>query len=98
MLQRGGREACLDDLRRADAAGDPRPAANCRLAEALFHQDRHEEAVECVRRAFPAALRPPRSTDGQKPAEILELRRKQRPRPSAIDYPYPRLYDGYYCQ
>src|SRR5215207_8967884 len=40
MLQRGGLEACLDELRRADA---------------LFHQDRREEAVECIRRAFPHA-------------------------------------------
>jgi hypothetical protein len=55
MLERGALEACLDELRRADAAGDPRPAANCRLAGALFHQDRREEAVECVRRGFPYA-------------------------------------------
>src|SRR5436190_2056401 len=39
MLQRGALEACLDDLRRADAEGDPQPDANCRLAEAIAHAE-----------------------------------------------------------
>lgn len=52
MLAAGELDSCLHFLR-SDA--DQRPAAallNCRLAEALFHNGRRDEALECGRRAF----------------------------------------------
>lgn len=54
-LDRGALDACLHYLRRADADGAAQARLNCRLAEALLHGGRGDEAVECIRRAFPAA-------------------------------------------
>jgi tetratricopeptide (TPR) repeat protein len=48
-------DACLDYLGSADGKGQPDVGLNCRLAEALMHQDRREPALECVRRALPWA-------------------------------------------
>lgn len=45
---------CLLELRAANG-GDAQALANCRLAEALLHADRHEAALECCRRAMPGA-------------------------------------------
>lgn len=53
-LDAGLLDACLDYLRRStNNAGTDAPL-NCRLAEALFHAGRRDEAVECCRRAAPA--------------------------------------------
>jgi len=58
-LSAGELDACLDLLR---SYRDQSPAAvslNCRLAEALFHQERRGEALECGRRAFAMAASDP---------------------------------------
>jgi len=54
-LTAGALDACLDYLRSEGANGPSGAALNCRLAEALLHQDRCDAAVECVRRASPWA-------------------------------------------
>lgn len=54
-LAAGALDACLAYLKRADSNGESEAGLNCRLAEALLHQDRREAAVECVRRASPWA-------------------------------------------
>jgi hypothetical protein len=54
-LSAGELDACLQLLR---SYGDHAPVAvalNCRLAEALFHVGRRDEALECGRRAFALA-------------------------------------------
>jgi tetratricopeptide (TPR) repeat protein len=48
-------EGCLRFVERAAASGEPDPVLNCRLAEALLHDGRREEALACVRRGFAAA-------------------------------------------
>jgi ABC-type polysaccharide/polyol phosphate export permease/Flp pilus assembly protein TadD len=51
-LQAGEFDDCLDYLRRTEAGGRSHANLNRRLAEALFHRGRREEAVECGRRAL----------------------------------------------
>ncbi len=48
-------DVCAALLRQDCGAGPTAIEWNCRLAEALFHRDRHDEAVECGRRAWAAA-------------------------------------------
>ena len=54
-LAAGGLDACLAYLRREGGSTDSDAGLNCRLAEALFHHGRRDEALECARRAFPWA-------------------------------------------
>lgn len=54
-LAAGRLDACLTFLRREDSDRTADPGLNCRLAEALFHRGRREEALECTRRAVPGA-------------------------------------------
>lgn len=54
-LAAGASEACLAYLKRAGGNGQSDASLNCRLAEALLHQNRREAAVECVRPALPWA-------------------------------------------
>jgi tetratricopeptide (TPR) repeat protein len=51
-LAAGRLDACLAYLKRGDSDGAADGELNCRLAEALFHRGRCEEALECVRRAL----------------------------------------------
>ena len=44
---------CLRYLDRQSAASRPDLLFNCKLAEALLHQRRYEEALACARRGFP---------------------------------------------
>jgi tetratricopeptide (TPR) repeat protein len=48
-------DACLAYLKREDGNAAADAGLNCRLAEALLHQGRREEALECVGRALPWA-------------------------------------------
>lgn len=48
-------DACLAQLGRATGRGESEAGLNCRLAEALCHRGRRDEAVECCRRALPWA-------------------------------------------
>jgi len=52
-LAAGRLDACLAYLKREDSSGAAESELHCRLAEALFHQARRDEALECVRRAYP---------------------------------------------
>jgi capsular polysaccharide transport system permease protein len=52
-LAAGKLDACLTYLKREDGNGAADAGPNCRLAEALFHQGRRDDALECVRRALP---------------------------------------------
>jgi len=52
-LQGGALDVCLRYLDRQSAASRPDPLFNCKLAEALLHQRRYEEALACARRGFP---------------------------------------------
>jgi len=54
-LNAGALDACLAQLRRGVNAGEVDAGANCRLAEALFHQGRRDPALECCRRAVSRA-------------------------------------------
>jgi tetratricopeptide (TPR) repeat protein len=54
-LAAGRLDICLAYVEREDARGAADAARNCRLAEALFHCGRRDEALECVRRALPWA-------------------------------------------
>jgi capsular polysaccharide transport system permease protein len=54
-LAAGALDSCLAYLNRADCNGQSDAGLNCRLAEALLHQGRRDEAVECGRRAVPWA-------------------------------------------
>jgi ABC-type polysaccharide/polyol phosphate export permease/Flp pilus assembly protein TadD len=55
VLNAGGLDTCLAYLRREDSDSQSDGGLNCRLAEALFRQDRRDAAVECCRRALPAS-------------------------------------------
>lgn len=52
-LNAGELDSCLAYLSQADRTDEPDAALECRLAEALLHEGRREEAVECCRRALP---------------------------------------------
>jgi hypothetical protein len=52
-LAAGALDACLAYLKRTDNNGQSDAGLNCHLAEALFHQGRRDDALECVRRALP---------------------------------------------
>ena len=54
-LQDGALEECLRYVEHEAATGRPDPLLNCRLAEALLHRGRREDALGCVRRGFPEA-------------------------------------------
>src|SRR6266849_9953914 len=54
-LAAGALDPCLAYLNRAGSNGQSDAGLNCGLAEALLHQSRGDEAVECVRRALPWA-------------------------------------------
>jgi capsular polysaccharide transport system permease protein len=54
-LHAGAFDACLDYLRREEGGGPTEAPLNCRAAEALFHNGRRDEALECGRRAFALA-------------------------------------------
>ena len=54
-LAAGALDSCLAYLNRADSDGRSDALPNCRLAEALLHQSRGNEAVACIRRALPWA-------------------------------------------
>src|SRR5271170_3176660 len=54
-LAAGELDACLAYLERADRDGRSDAGLNCRVAEALFHQGRRDDALECVGRAMPWA-------------------------------------------
>jgi capsular polysaccharide transport system permease protein len=51
-LSAGDLDACLQLLRSGDAGSSAAAVLNCRAAEALFHNGRRDEALECGRRAF----------------------------------------------
>ena len=51
----GALDECLAYLRQANDIGELTAEFACRLAEALFHQGRRDEAVECCRLALPWA-------------------------------------------
>ncbi len=52
-LAAGALDSCLAYLNRADRSEQSDAGLHCRLAEALLHQSRRDEAVECIRRALP---------------------------------------------
>ena len=54
-LASGRLDACAVYLKRANRNDKSDIGLNCRLAEALFHRGRGDEAVECCRRALPWA-------------------------------------------
>jgi Flp pilus assembly protein TadD len=54
-LEIGALDECLGYVRRIERSGGPDASLNCRLAEALFHHGRCEEALECGRRAVARA-------------------------------------------
>ncbi|HEX3536520.1 MAG TPA: ABC transporter permease [Stellaceae bacterium] len=54
-LSAGELDACVHCLRSDKSADTAAAERNCRLAEALFHGGKHEEALECGRRAFAIA-------------------------------------------
>ena len=51
-LNGGALELCLRYLEHQSAAGRPDPLLNCKLAEALLHRRRCEDALACARRGF----------------------------------------------
>ena len=51
-LDGGALELCLRYLEHQSAAGRPDPLLNCKLAEALLHRRRCEDALACARRGF----------------------------------------------
>src|SRR3954451_12483822 len=51
-LDGGALELCLRYLEHQSAAGRPHPLLNCKLAEALLHRRRCEDALACARRGF----------------------------------------------
>jgi Flp pilus assembly protein TadD len=51
-LSAGDLDACLELLRSCDSSTSDTAVLHCRLAEALFHHERRDEALECGRRAF----------------------------------------------
>jgi tetratricopeptide (TPR) repeat protein len=53
MLDAGEFDACLSHLRQNDHRAAADAGGVCRLAEALFHRGRRDEAVECCRRELP---------------------------------------------
>lgn len=54
-LAAGALDACLVYLRQEAGAGAGDAERDCRLAEALLHQRRCDDAIECCQRAFPLA-------------------------------------------
>ena len=58
-LDKGALDACLGYLKRVDSTELSLAPLNCRLAAALLHAARADEALECARRAFPAAENDP---------------------------------------
>ena len=54
-LDAGDLDACLSYLQREAAATEANARLECRLAEALLHARRQEEAVACCRRALPSS-------------------------------------------
>jgi hypothetical protein len=54
-LSAGDLDACLQLLRSCDAGGSAGAVLNRHAAEALFHNGRRDEALECGRRAFALA-------------------------------------------
>jgi capsular polysaccharide transport system permease protein len=54
-LAAGRFDACIAYLKRENSNTASDAGLNCRLAEALFHHNRHDESVECCRRASPWA-------------------------------------------
>jgi len=52
VLDGGALELCLRYLEHQSAAGRPDPLLNCKLAEALLHRRRCEDALACARRGF----------------------------------------------
>jgi ABC-type polysaccharide/polyol phosphate export permease/Flp pilus assembly protein TadD len=58
-LRDGALEACLRYVERQFATGRPDPLLNCKLAEALLHRGRREDALDCVRRGFADAAGDP---------------------------------------
>jgi capsular polysaccharide transport system permease protein len=54
-LSAGELAVCLELLRSCDSGGSAPAMLNCRAAEALFHNSRLGEALECGRRAFALA-------------------------------------------
>jgi capsular polysaccharide transport system permease protein len=52
-------EACLRYVERHSASGRLDPLLDCKLAEALLHRGRREDALVCVRRGFPEAAGDP---------------------------------------
>ena len=54
-LGAGEFDVCLHLLRNSEDTGSAAALLNCRLAEALFHNSRRDEALECGRRAFALA-------------------------------------------
>lgn len=58
-LLAGALDECLDYSRREENGDGSDAALNCRLAEALFHRDRREEALECGLRVFVTAAHDP---------------------------------------
>jgi capsular polysaccharide transport system permease protein len=54
-LSAGEFEVCLRLLRNSAEADAAAALLNCRLAEALFHSGRRDDALECGRRAFASA-------------------------------------------
>jgi ABC-type polysaccharide/polyol phosphate export permease/tetratricopeptide (TPR) repeat protein len=53
-LQGGALDACLRHVERASATGQADPLLTCKLAEALLHQGRRDDALACARSGFPA--------------------------------------------
>ena len=54
-VDRQALDGCLHYLEHNAALGKPDATLNCRLAEVSLHQGRREDALKCVRRAFPVA-------------------------------------------
>ena len=54
-------DVCLVYPPGAERDGETDAGLNCRRAEALFHDGRHEEALECGRRAFASATGDPQT-------------------------------------
>jgi hypothetical protein len=54
-LGAGEFDVCLDLLKDCKNGRGELVVLNCRLAEALFHSGRRDEALECGRRAFALA-------------------------------------------
>jgi capsular polysaccharide transport system permease protein len=54
-MDSGALDDCLSLLREDDGNRPDTARLNCRLAEILFHEGRHDDALECGRRAFAMA-------------------------------------------